>query len=242
MDRRSLLVGIGSALGGALAGYAVGASDSGDGATAQTVEAEPATETPTATPTPTPTPTATPTPTPTPTATPTPTPTPTATPTPTPTPTATPRPYPVRGFGDVFELEGASTTHRIVVDEAFRADAVGRFGGVPADGVYVVVRMVVENRGDGRAPVPIEEMSLRGGVRKFPNVDATNAAGRDERLDASSLAEVALYGGDRIEGVVVYDVDPEAAGDLEVWFRPPGVEDATPVVVPVGRLDDLDPL
>ncbi|ESS06688.1 MAG: hypothetical protein A07HB70_00958 [uncultured archaeon A07HB70] len=228
MNRRTVLVAVASALVGGVGGYAAGSTDDGGEARAQSATA----------------PADTPTPTPAPTDTPTPTPAPTDTPTPTPTPTDTPRPYPTRGFDDVFEVTGSSTDLRYIVHGAFRADTVGRFDGTPAMGVYVVLEMTIENRGSGREAVPLREIVLRGGLKKFPDTGATNAAEEDDRIEGESFADVALYAGDRIRGAVVYDVDPSAAADMSVWFTPPDPEsdDPTPVVVPIGTLNGLEAL
>lgn len=222
MRRRSLLVALGSAVTGGLAGYALGVMGSDDAGTEQSVEAATA-ETPTSTPTATPT------------ATPTPTPTPTATPTPGQTSTSAP----THEFGEAFAVSGPSTEFRYTVHSVFRADMVGRFGGVPAEGVYVGVVLTAENRTGSRGAVPLESVVLRGGVRTFPNADATNAAGRDDRIDEQSLADTTLYPEEPVRGVVVYDIDPESAGDLAVHFVPPNVDEAVPHVVPLGPLSGL---
>lgn len=232
MERRSLLVALGSAFTGGLAGYVLGAAGSDEGDSAQSIEA--AAETPTATPTPTAT--ATPTPEPTP------TPTPTATPSPTPTPTATPRPYPTHDFGETFTVSGSSTAFRYTVHSAFRADSVGRFGGMPAEGVYAGAVLTVENLTGSRRAVPLRSIVLRGGVRKFPNVDATNAAGTDERIGETSLADATLYPEEPVRGVVVYDFKAEDAGDLSVQIVPPDIDGPIPHVVPLGPLSGLDEL
>ncbi len=220
MNRRTVLVAVASALVGGVGGYAAGETRSGGETRTQSATAATDTRTPTATDTPTSTPTATD------------------------TPTPTSRPYPTRGFDDAFEVSGSSTVFGYTVHDALRADSVGRFGGIPADGVYVVLDVTVENRGNGREAVPLREMVLRGGLKKFPDVDATNAVEGDDRIEDESLADVPLYAGDRVDGVVVYDVEPSAAADMAVWFTPPDPEsdDPTPVVVPIGTLDELEAL
>jgi hypothetical protein len=232
MNRRTVLVAVASALVGGVGGYAAGSTDDGGGARAQSATA-PAD-------TPAPTPASTPARTDTPTS----TPARTDTPTSTPARTDTPRPYPTRGFDDVFEVTGSSTDFRYIVHGASRADTVGRFDGTPAQGVYVVLELTIENRGNGREAVPLREMVLRGGVKKFPDIDATNAAEEDDRIEGESFADVALYAGDRVRGAVVYDVEPSAATDLSVRFTPPDPEsdDPTPVVVPIGTLNGLEAL
>jgi hypothetical protein len=242
MERRSLLVALGSAFGGGLAGYAVGASESGgteaapassgDGGDEQSIDA--AATTPTATDTPAPTPTETPTPTPAAT----PTPTPAATPTPTPTPSR----YPTHGFGESFAVSGASTDFRYVFHRVFRADTIGRFGGTPAEGVYVGAVLTAENRTNSRTAVPLKSIVLRGGVRKFPDTDATNTAGLDDRVGEESLAKATLHPNEPVRGVVVYEFEPDAASDLSVHVTPPDIDGPTPHVVPLGPLSELDAL
>ncbi len=218
MERRSLLVALGSAVTGGLVGYVLGeaGTETNDGGSEQSIEAAAATATPTATPTPTPTPTATPTP--------------------------TPRPYPTHGFGETFTVGGSSTEFRYTVHGAFRADTVGRFGGIPAEGVYAGAVLTVENRTSSRRAVPLRSIVLRGGVRKFPNADATNAAGRDDRVGEQSLANATLYPDEPVRGVVVYDVEPEDADDLSIHVVPPNIDGPIPNVVPLGPLSGLDEL
>ena len=221
MERRSLLVAFGSACTGGLAGYALGASGDDGGGSKQSIETA-ETETPTATPTPTDTPT--------------------PTPTDTPTPTATPRPYPTHDFGETFTVSGTATEFRYTFHGAFRADRVGRFGGIPAEGVYAGAVLTVGNRTNSRTAVPLQSIVLRGGVRKYPNVDATNAAGRDERVGEASLADTTLYPDEPVRGVVVYDFKAKDAGDLAVHVVPPDLDGPTPHVVPLGPLSELDEL
>ena len=230
MERRSLLVTLGSAFGGGVVGYAAGAAEPTESATSrESIRAVDETSTETSTPTETPAPTETPTPTP--------------TETPTPTPTATPEPrYPVYEFDEAFTVGGPSTEFRYVVHRAFWADSVGRFGGVPAEGVYVGAVVTAENRGQGRTPVPLQNVVLRGGVRKYPTTEAANAAEYDDRLEGRSLANVSLYPDNPVRGVVVYDLAPGNAGDLALHFTPPDVDAPLPHVVRFGPLDGLDPL
>lgn len=240
MERRSLLVALGSAFGGGLAGYAVGASESGgteaapaspgDAGDEQSIDAAATTPSETETPTATTMPTAT--------ATSTPTPTPTATP----TATATPSPYPTHGFDESFAVSGSSTDFRYTVHRAFRADTIGRFGGTPAEGVYVGVVLTVESRTNSRTAVPLQSIVLRGGVRKFPDIDATNAGERDDRVNEESLANATLYPDRPVRGVVVYEFDPDAANDLSVHVTPPDIDGPTPHVVPLGPVSGLDAL
>jgi hypothetical protein len=235
MERRSLLVALGSAVAGGLTGYALGASGGNDAESTQSIEAAGA-----ATPGATATPTETPTPTPTETSTPTPTETPT--PAPTPTPTPTPTPYPTHGFGESFVVSGASTEFRYVVHSVFRSETVGRFGGIPAEGVYVGAVLTVENRTDSRTAVPVRSIILRGGIKKYPKTEATNAAGRDDRIGEQSLANATLYPDEPVRGVVVYEFDPERATTLSLHAVPPDIDGPTPHVVPLGPLADLEPL
>ena len=234
MERRSLLVALGSAVTGGLVGYVLGEAGgrTDDDGSEQSIEAAAATATPTATPTATATSTATPTA----------AATPTATATSTPTPTATPRPYPTHGFGEPFTVGGPSTEFRYTVHGAFRADTVGRFGGIPAEGVYAGVVLTVENLTGSRRAVPLQSIVLRGGVRKFPKADATNAAERDDRVGEQSLANATLYPDEPVRGVVVYDVEPEDAGDLSIHVVPPNIDGPVPNVVPLGPLSGLDEL
>ncbi|MFB6169396.1 MAG: hypothetical protein ABEJ43_11215 [Haloferacaceae archaeon] len=229
MERRSLLVAVGSAVAGGLAGYVLGASGLQDGPQEQTIEAA-TTETPAAATTETAT------------ATPTPTPTETPTPTTTPTPTSTATPYPTHEFGESFVVSGASTEFRYVVHSAFRSETVGRFDGVPAEGVYVGVVLTVENRTSARTAVPLRSIVLRGGVREYPSAEASNAAGEDDRIGEPSLANATLYPDEPVRGVVVYDFDPERAGTLSLHVVPPDVDGPVPHVLPLGPLSAIEPL
>jgi hypothetical protein len=237
MERRSLLIALGSAFGGGFVGYAVGAADSG-GTTAsastsnagdeQSIGAAATTPSETETPTANTTPTATP--------------TPTATSTSTATPTVTPSPYPTHEFGESFAVSGPSTDFRYTFDRAFQAEAIGRFGGTSADGVYVGVVLTIENLTNSPTAVPLRSIVLQGGVRKYPSVNATNAGAHDDRVSAESLANTTLHPNRPVHGVIVYELDPTATDDLSVSVTPPDVDGPIPHIVPLGPISGLDVL
>ncbi|MFB6304346.1 MAG: hypothetical protein ABEH47_04205 [Haloferacaceae archaeon] len=195
--------------------------------------------------TPTGTPTATPTETPTPTPTETPTPTPTETPTETPTPTPTPTPTgpPNHPTGERFVVGEGSSAFAYTAHRFLRAERLGRGKGLPARGVYVIGDFTVEKLSGRYSPVPVESMVLRGGVVQRVQVDVTNAAPDDDRIDRQSLANVAAFPDEPVRGIVVYDVPPDAAGDLYVRITPPNAS-GTDVAhdVPIGPLDSIESL
>lgn len=235
MYRRRLLaaVGVGLTVGAVRAGLPESFED---GPTRQ----------PTETPTPTPTPTPTETPTPTPTETPTPTPTPTPTETPTPTPTETPTPAPTgppsHPTGERFVVGTGTDAFAYTVHRSWQADRLGRGRGRPANGVFIVVDMTAEKLSGRYSAVPIESIVLRGGVVERVDVDATNGAPDDDRIDLQSLANVAAFPDRPVRGVIVYDARPDLAEDLYLRITPPDAEDEGVHTVPLGPLDSIDSL
>jgi hypothetical protein len=88
----------------------------------------------------------------------------------------------------------------------------------------------------------VRSIVLRGGLRKYPGTEATNAAGRDDRIGEESLANATLYPGEPVRGVVVYEFDPARATTLSLHLVPPDIDGPTPHVVPLGPLSELEPL
>lgn len=203
------------------------------------------TETPTATPTDTPTATPTETPTATPTETPTPTPTATPTPTPTPTPTSTPTPTPTdprtHSLGERFVVGDGSTAYAYTAHRFLRADKLGQFGGFKPKGVFIIGDLTVEKLGGGRSAVPIESFALRGGAIRNVNVDATNAAEGDKRIDRQSLADIIIFSGDPTRGVIVFDAPRDSSNDYYLRITPPNTSsDDAAHKVPIGPYDELE--
>ena len=231
MDRRTLLVALGSSVAGGVVGYGFGRAG-GDGAAGRNA-AE--TSTPSVRSTETPTPTATGTPT----ATPTETPTPTATG----TPTATPVPHPTHATGDSFTVDDASGGFRYVVHGFFKADAIGRFDGVEAEsGVFVGASLTVENLGRSKRAVPIDDLVLRGGVIKHVDAEMTNAIERDDRTDLKSLANRLCYPDDPERGAIVFDAPRDSSHDYRLHVRSPDDPESTQHVVHIGTLSEIEPL
>jgi hypothetical protein len=193
----------------------------------------------------TPTPTGTPTPTPTATATPTetPTPTPTATATPTETPTPTPTGPPSHPVGERFVVGEGSQAFAYTVHRFLRADRLGLGSGFRPQGVFVIADLTAEKLSGDRAAVPVESMILRGGVVKRVQVDLTNAAESDERLDQQSLAEVMAFPEKPVRGLIVYDAPRDPSNDLYLRLTPPNTDsDEAAHAVPIGPYDTITPL
>ncbi|MFB6298038.1 MAG: DUF4352 domain-containing protein [Salinirussus sp.] len=183
------------------------------------------TEEPTPTATATATATATPTPTATPTVTATPTPTPTATATATPTAMATPTPTatgpPTHALGERFVVGDGRRAWAYRFHRFWRSQRIG-ISNREADGVYVVADVTVENLTGASSGVPIDSLVVRGGVIKYPLVEASAAAANDPRLDTQSLAFAAVTAGATVRGVLAYDVPETASNDYFLRITPPG--------------------
>jgi hypothetical protein len=124
-----------------------------------------------------------------------------------------------------------------------RADRLGQLGGFPAEGVYIVADMTVEKLSDETGAVPIESITLRGGVVIEVDFDATESAESDDRTDGESLASATVAPGQPVRGVLVYDAPRDESNDYYIRLTPPDKKgDDAAHIVPVGPYDELPPL